>query len=323
MGNLEELKKQNAAVDAGTVVDPDIVVDPLVVDDPEIDPGDTSDPEVDAAWMQADDKDSALDQMPVAAHLKAKRRLKGKIDEKDGRITDLEAQIEALTKGKTAPAGLKPLPTIEDCEGDPEKLQVALGQWVKAAVAAENSEVNTARAHSDQTAQETQGRETAVNEHYARSAKLQEGSTISSEVFDKAELKVRTALDEISPGNGDAIADHLIEIMGEGSEKVIYNLGVNPKKMAELQEEFKKDPRGYTAVAMVERIKASIAPIGKKQSRAPAPAKHLSGDQKPVAAGAKALKKQYDAAAKANDAQGRISAKRKAKREGVDTSGWS
>jgi len=323
MATLEELKAQNAAVEAGAIVDPDIVVDPPVVDDPEIDPDDLTDPEVDAAWMQADDKESATGVMPVEKHIRAKRRLKDTIGEKDGRITALEAQVEALTKGKAAPAGMRLLPTLEDCGGDPVKHQEEMGLWVKEAVAVENAEVNTAQAQSNHTAQETQGRDTAVNEHYARSVKLQEGSTITADVFDKAELKVRTSLDEISPGNGDAIADHLIDIMGEGSEKVIYHLGVNPLKMAALQEEFKKDPRGYTAVAMVERIKASIAPIGKRQSRAPAPAKHLSGDQKPVTAGAKALKKKYDAAVKGNNPQGRIDAKRAAKREGVDTSGWS
>ncbi len=120
---------------------------------------------------------------------------------------------------------------------------------------------------------------------------------------------------------GNEITTALIASMGEGSEKVFYNLGRNPKKLAELQLALQQDPNGLKAMVLLGKMSASFnAPI-KKKSLAPAPAANASGD-KQVSKTEKSFKRAYENAHKSGNTQKAFNLKSEAKAAGLDTKNW-
>ena len=117
------------------------------------------------------------------------------------------------------------------------------------------------------------------------------------------------------------IVDGLIANLGEGSEKVFYSLGVNGAKRDKLTSLLTTDPSGIKAAMYLGTLKAELNAPNRKTTNAPAPAPNLQGD------GAtkdphKQLKKDYDKASAAGDAQGAFNARMAAKKAGANIKTW-
>ena len=161
----------------------------------------------------------------------------------------------------------------------------------------------------------------SLDDHYERAAKLVSQGKVTEESFKGADKTVRMTLEAMYPGQGDSSADALIstlDSLGAGSEKVMYQLGVNPSKMQELQSKLTADPSGMLACAYLGQLQAEIQTPSKRRSQAPAPSSKADGEGGSAGKGG-SLQKAYD---KADGSQERITIKRKAKLQGVDVSNW-
>lgn len=338
---LEELKRENAEAEAKSTEVPQTeeeeteteAVEEETEESSEVaEPGDGETEETETeAWMQSDEQASqegaekSFTGSDIAA---AKRKLRAKLERThNSEVEELRAEIEKLKSGgvqQQASAAPEPKrPRLEDFDHDEDAHQDALDRWYEARMEAK---IQQATAGQQQTAQQRQAEENfnrAVDQHYERAAKLAKEANITAEVYQNADLAVRSAIEQAMPQRGDLVTEQLISMLGEGSEKVMYYLGRNKAELATLQSALLDDPTGMKAMLHIGKISSKISNPQKQTSRAPKPATQIRGDEGAgLPANAKALKKKYDAAAKSGDAQARFDARRAAKLAGVDVSHW-
>lgn len=340
--SLKELKEQNAVKEPEAepvevvetteeVKDPEPVSEPEKADDSGDEPKEEAKEDEQEAWMQTEKPENSDDDkkggfVPNHGVAAVKRKLKAKLTAKDDELETLKAEIETLKKGvPQAPevkAGLPPRPKREDFDFDDDAYDGAIDDWNDKKL---DLKLTTHNQKSQRQALQDQAEDAlkrSVDGHYDKAAKLVEEGKITEESYLNADRAVRQTLDRVFSGTGDSIADKLIHTLnttGEGSEKVMYQLGVSPSKLAKLEELLRKDPNGLSASVYLGTLQASITKPVKRRSSAPAPAAVVEGE------GAKGgpsgvLHKEYAKAG--NDVQSRISLKRKAKKAGVDTSQW-
>jgi hypothetical protein len=108
--------------------------------------------------------------------------------------------------------------------------------------------------------------------------------------------------------------------MGEGSEKVMFNLGRNPRKLAELKASLASDPNGLSAMMLLGKWSAELTPQ-KRKTNAPAPAKAASGGSK-TGNSDKKLKAAYDKAFSSGNTSKAFTLKREARKAGSNTRDW-
>jgi len=118
------------------------------------------------------------------------------------------------------------------------------------------------------------------------------------------------------PDAGDALVDAFISKVGDGSERVFYNLGINKTNLGKFRETLVNDPTGLDAAIYLGGLNKTLNKTVKRKSSAPAPA-----DGKSDVKG-KAYKKKYDAAHEKNNPQAAYNAKKAAREAGVDVSDW-
>lgn len=276
------------------------------------------------SWMsteeQTSDSDAKFTGKDVAA---AKRKLKAKVSDQKDEISTLREEIDALKsqglrEKAPQPAQKSAMPKLGDFDYEADYEQ-AMEDWMDRRMDAKQG-VNTQRDAVNQ-AQEAKKQKTeqAVDKHYERAGELIKESGIDSEVFKSADLRVRQAIESVYPENGDAITDGIISRLGAGSEKVMYYLGQNPSKRAELVEKLHEDENGLSAAIYLGELKNNIANPKKRVSNAPAPGTQLNGDGGGSVNASKEQKK-YEAAA--GNVQSRIDIKRAAKKGGIDVSNW-
>lgn len=343
MLTLEELKARNAAesevesepeqVEEDTKVTIDAEPEPEETEEEVAEETETEQSEEVESWMQEgeeaapSDDESGFKPNPAAAAVR--KKLQAKLHDKDEELERVKRELEQLKSGSQSPAQaekLPPRPKLEDFDYDEAKHEAALDDWYdKKAEAKAKSVFNSNQSEAEQKRQAEAAKkalEDATNRHYERAAKLVQEGKVSEERYAQSDRAVREAFDRVKPGNGDIIVDSLIKTLdslGEGSEKVMYSLGVNPAKMQEVLNAFASDPSGLSAVAMLGKMQASITSPIKRKSSAPKPTPELQGSGGGKTAADK-MRKQYQAAG--SDLQKRIDLKRKAKREGIDTSNW-
>ena len=345
--SLEELRAENAAKEDGDNqvktnvqevrkpsldVEPDSeVTDTLESDDHQ--EGSEQDGEVES-WMQADEATSESDQGGFKPnHEAAKKRqiiksLKGSLNEKDDELSQLREELERL-KSAAAPKQqvenqLPPRPKREDFDYDDDAYDNAIDEWndkkLELKLSSHTQSYQQKQQQEQQQKAQSEAMQQAIDDHYARASELVAQGKVSAELYTQADTTVRKALQEFS-GNGDQMADTLISSLnnlGEGSEKVMYQLGVNPSKLNEFLGLLRRDPTGLAASAYLGRLQASITEPQKRKSSAPKPASAVNGDSGGDGLAGK-LKQQYS---KEQDVGKRISMKRKAKADGVDVSNW-
>lgn len=268
-------------------------------------------------WMQSEADDSqSNDKIPDAAWGAARKSYKEKASRSEEKhkaeVDELKRKVEELSKAPApqaiAPTGRPKREDFYDRENPDDSYDDAMYEWRGAQDRASNQ-----RRDQDRSIEERKSKlSLAVDDHYSRAEKLA-ASGITAEAYSGADEIVRNQI-------GTPIVDELISAIGEGSEKVLYSLGRNPTKLAELQGLLASDPSGSKAMFYLGKM-ASTFSATKRKSLAPAPATNVSGDkQKSRSEGAQ--KKAYAAAHKSNNSQKAWNIKKEAKAAGVNTNDW-
>ena len=277
------------------------------------------------AWMQSDEQTSHAEEKKftdadvAAARKKMQAKVQKKLDERDEKIKELEAKLHQPQAAPTTPKPKRE--DFYDQDDADEAYLEALADWkIENRQAKAAAEQAAAKKQLEQ-AQRAKEIESSVNQHYVRAEKLAEKSGISAEAFQNAEYQVRAAVDSVFPEGGDAITDALISQIGEGSEKVLFNLGVNKQRRDALISKLKDDPSGIAAALFIGKLQADLSGTTKKVTNAPKPAPQVSGDEK--VGDASAMLRKYQKAHKSGNAQEAFNIKRQAKAAGHNTKAWS
>jgi len=333
---LEELRAENAAAEtaAASVPQADVNDATNAAADDQIDGDDHADDQDDEegqqaepeSWMKGDDQEShgadrKFTDRDIGA---AKAKLRAKLErEKQSELDKLRYELEELRRNTVAPQP-SAKPKREDFYhlDDPDEAYTeALADWkVKDALTRQHQE--TQHYESQRKQLDAQAAvEKSVDQHYERAATLAAASGISPELYQSADLRVRSAIDGVFPGGGDQVTNSLIASLGEGSEKVFYNLGVSPKRLAELTSKLAADPSGLQAANYLGRLSAELTAPVRRSSNAPAPATTVQGDANTTDVG-KTLMRKYQEAHKKGDLQAAFNYRREAKAKQINTQSW-
>lgn len=283
------------------------------------------------AWMQSDEDESDTEghdsekkftDSDVAA---AKRNMRAKLDKKhQKREQELLDRIEALEKGQSPAAkpvtGAAAKPKREDFNDD-DAFEDALIDWKLAAREAKRDAEEQRRVEQRKVKEFEDATNSAVDSHYERAAELAQKSGISADQYKAADLKVREMVEEVFPDGGDAVTDNMIAMLGKGSEKVMFNLGINKKRLGRLRELLTEDRSGLKAATYLGQLKVEIGLPGKRRTEPPAPAGDVKGDSK-GSESVRALKRKYDAAHKRGDSQAAFDIRREARQAGANITNW-
>jgi len=255
----------------------------------------------------------------ISATLKADRK-------NEAELTRLRDENSQLRAGQTqAPTHGLTMPNRDDYldQDDPETSYImALHEYNNKKTQADNTANQQANDLKVQQDASKAAIESNVVKHYDAAAKLLEGSKITQDSYTAADLNVRKMVEGLYPDAGDALVDAFISKMGAGSERVMFNLGINKNRLAQFRESLVGDPTGLDAAIFLGGLNKELNKNSKRRSSAPPPAKHAKGDAKGGSSAERAIKKVYDAAHKKNDSQSAYNAKKKAKASGVDVSNW-
>lgn len=335
---LEQLRAENAAREAEQAPTPqedasEVSDEAANVDEPgdlDAEPGEGESEAAAEAddWKKGDDQESQgadkkFTDQDVAA---AKSKLRAKLDRQhQSEIEKLQQQLEEERRKHQQVPQIGERPKLEnfyDHDNPEEAFAEALVDWkLKSSVA--QQQASHQQYEQQRQALEVQRRiEKSVDQHYERAAKLAEASGITPELYQSADLKVREAIESVFPGGGgEGVTNALIANLGEGSEKVLYNLGVNQARRNELVNLLKEDQTGLRASVYLGKLAAELSAPQRKKSNAPAPATQVKGDRPTTEAG-RALFKKYQDASKSGDIGLAVRLKREAKASGVNTQTW-
>jgi len=312
---LEETKKTEEESTESVEEEHEDILDGIDLED--IDIGTNDDNEDDSD--DADDEDpfslkEKQDAVPLAKHIDLRNTLKGKLNKAEEENKRLREQLAA----KPEPKELK-RPKRSAFESD-EAYESALDKYENDLIDDRFQRLSLKDRQSRQVQEQQRKVTENVDAHYSRAANLVDKSGIKPELYKNADTTVRQALDEVYPGQGDEYTDRLISFMGEGSEKVMYHLGVTPDAVAKLKTLLVQDSSGLSAAVFLGQAKEKLVNPKKTRSNAPAPAPTAKGNI--GASGVAKAKKAYDAAHKKGNGQLAFDIKYKAKKAGVDTSKW-
>ena len=321
---------ETLVVKNGEPVGDDVVIDDPIIDDPDVDDDvvddvdDDPDKPGEPDWMKDDDDSQASsDTMPISAHIRAKRKLKGKIGEKDSEIEELRREIQELKSLKQViqPKDRTLVRPNRDAFDTIEEYEAALDEYEDKRIESKFSVVQGQSKFQETQAKAVKKLNDAVDGHYLRADKLITESGISAETYRQADEIVRNAIEAVRPGFGNIIVDQIISVLGEGSEKVLYKIGRSKALRGELITLLSEDPHGLKATAFLGEQKAKLSLTTKRKSNAPPPSSEINGDSV-TSSSERVFKKKYESAHNSGNAQAAYNAKKAAKAAGVDTSGW-
>ena len=300
--------------EAGVVVDDDVVI---------VDGDEDADKKVLEDWQKTEGE-LDLANVPVKTHVAMKQKLKGRIKDGASEIETLKAEIEALKRPKapvqdTAVKSIK-RPRPEEFDNDDE-YEAALDKFDDAKAMDRYNRVQLQSKQANQYNDAQAILKQNVDDHYERAAKLVKESGIKPEIYQQTDLIFRNAIEKIRPGQGDLIADQLINVMGEGSEKVQYFLGRNTNALNQLTALLIEDPGGVKAAIYLGTQKERLTKPKKMKSMAPAPGAQNNGGAN-VSSQEGKIKRDYEAASKKGDGQAMYDLKKKAREAGANTRSW-
>lgn len=270
-------------------------------------------------WLDTGDPDKKDDEdyVPVGAHVEMKKKLRGRLSEKDSELENLRKENEALRLRQPQERKIRPNP---DDFTDQATFDKALDEFKDWEV---TDRMRRVRVQDEQQAKMAHNKKVLterLDAHYDRAAALLTKSGIAPELFKHSDATVRKMIESVRPGMGDIITDSLISTLGEGSEKVMHYMGVNETGRNKLQSLLLADPTGLRAAVFLGQEKQRLTIPIKHRSSAPAPNKHIEGDVNSDSA--KGLRRKYEAAHKKHDLQLAYNLKQQAKKSGVDTKNW-
>lgn len=275
-------------------------------------------------WAKTDEQ-----LVPVSKHIEMKHKLKARANEAQAAASAvaqenerLRQELERLRAGAQAPeqSDLK-MPTLAECDYDEEIFAQRNAAYVNSLIEKKLS----GHVSKTQAQQQAEAQQHALNgeveKHYERASKLVAEGIVTPENFQAAELVVRNRIASALPNyDADNVVDTLIASLGNGSEKVIYHLGVNPAALAELESSLKANPSGLRAATYLGELKTRFETASKiKPSNSLKPDRTLKGD---ASTGRQNYLKNYRAAESNNDPSLMVRLKREAKAAGIDTSKW-
>lgn len=275
-------------------------------------------------WMQGDEPTSQAEKKFTDGDIgKAKAKLKAKLADRNSEIERLQAELDAAKTSRPKAEGLaEPKPEDFEEADDPDREYLkAYAQWSNKQAMAEAQAAQASEATARQQKQQALEIAKSVDQHYERALELSTSSGISAEQYQNADRVFREMIDSIYPQAGDAIAEALIANMGKGSEKVVYNLGINQTKRAELKALLEADKNGLKAAVYLGKLTEQLTAPTKRKTAAPTPAKAIKGDATENAS-LKALKKRYDAAHKAGNKQEAFNLRREGRKAGANVNDW-
>lgn len=322
--SLNELRAQVE----GTEEDVAEVDEPELQDEP-LDEGSSEDEgtETEEATESEDfelelDGESEPDQQKPSAeaaliHKLTKQRHKRK--EAEDEVAELRRKLEQYESGQSAPqqrqqaAPAVELPQFPDMydegiEGDRAKYDKAVKAWFAASKEAEQAQSR----QSQQTDQYRQQLEEKSTNLAKRAAKFMQENKIKPERVISAIERATSEIDSVTKVDG-ALA-HLLDSVGDGSERVAYYIGTNETAMSKIKEALAKDPNGLSTISLMTRMAEKLKPKhSTKTSKAPSPDEPLRGDGSPVTA--RRLQEKYD---KASTPSELFKLRQEAKKAGVE-----
>lgn len=273
------------------------------------------------AWMQSEEGVKAEKKYTGedigAAKAKVRAKLERKIDERDEEIARLNEQLKVA---KPSDAQKPRREDYYDADDPDEAFAEALVDWRIKNQASQHAQHAEAEALKRQQAEAQAAISSEVDRHYERAVKLAADSGITPEAYQAADFNVRTMVDALT-GSGDSVVDALIATVGEGSEKVFYNLGINADRRNTFKSLLENDPTGLKATAYLGRLAGELSQPLKRKTNAPEPAPNLKGGA-PTGDKFKALKKRYAEAHRKGDRQSAFNIRREAKKAGADVTNW-
>lgn len=194
---------------------------------------------------------------------------------------ELQRQLSLIGTGGKAAAPAKP-PTLEQFDFDESAYQAAVADYYTGSIDQRFASAQQKQLEQQQQQQFAQRIESDVNSHYERVSKIGFG-----EDYIPAEKAARDRF-------GDFAVEQMISAVGEGSEKVIYHLGLNPDAMEEVAKLLSQDNTGFKALSHLGRLaeKLNSQPVQKKISQAPAADRGVTGGT--AGGGTSALIKQLE-----------------------------
>jgi hypothetical protein len=272
-----------------------------------------------------DDETVGVKSVPVAAHVKLKHKLKGKLTEQDALIQSLREENEQLKKQQpvtvpSAPINPPKRPRSADFGTDAE-YEDAMDEYEEkhreyiTQVALLNTAQNTKVEERERAVEQ------AVDDHYTRAEKLVKENNINPEVFKQTDITVKSMIESVMPKAGEKVFSQLVSNLGEGSEKTMFYLGRNKVAQLEFRSRLADDPTGIKAAIYLGTISERVSGAKNQTSQSPAPATQLQGDTESSVKGAALYRKWADAHGKSNT-QLAYNLKKEARAKGIDTSKW-
>jgi len=147
-------------------------------------------------------------------------------------IRDLQAQLAAASKKPDDPPATDEAPTLEGCGYDTQKFQTEYSIWNDAQQDKKLDERISKRENREQQTTATEQTEKRIEGHYQRASDLQVGDYEQTEDAAVAVLGVNLV--------------QSIQNTVDDSELIIYYLGKNPVKAAELSVVYEQNPANFT-----------------------------------------------------------------------------
>jgi hypothetical protein len=282
------------------------------------------------AWMAEDGDDGTPpgsdgkdgSTVPLSALIKTKQKLKGKIGDQNEELEALRTENAQLKQSQqvASPTAVPKRPRHKDFDDD-DKYEDAMDKYEEEKL---NYSTNFVAKNTKQTQQledQQTAQTAAVDAHYERAEKLVAEHSISPEVFQKTDIVVKEIIESVMPKQGEAVFNHLVSVVGEGSEKTMFFIGRNKAAQAEFHSLLAKDKSGLQAALYLGRIAEKVNGPQSLTSRAPAPAAQLKGDNVTNAKDA-ALQKKWAAAHNKGNSQEAYDLKKQARKAGIDTKAW-
>lgn len=274
------------------------------------------------SWMNVEESSNSEPTFSGSDIAAAKKNLRTKLEKRhDVEVDELKNKIQKLEANtnieQAVHTGTKPKRDDYYSSDDPDDAyEEAVYKWRRT----QEASAKTKEDNNRQVQEFKSNQELSVNNHYERAQELINKHDITSEAYQDADMAFRKVFDSVKPGQGDALANEVISLMGEGSEKVAYYIGRNPKAQQEIKQALIDDPRGFKVMRLMGKYDAVVSSPTKRVTRAPKPNTEVRGDQ--ASTRISQLKKQYETAHSKGDGQKAFNLKREAKRNGENVNTW-
>lgn len=336
---LEELREENAAAEAANAqvpqtgaddVDDTAADDTTGTDDHADDQGDQQDQQAEPEdWMKGDDQESQetdTERKFTSRDIKAaKTAVRAKYERQhQSELDQMRAELEELRNKSVVqqPSDKPKREQFYDHDDPDEAFLEALADWRVSERIAKEQAGKQQYERQRQQLEVHQKISSSVDQHYERAAELAAASGISPELYKAADLRVREAIEGVyGDGGGEHVTNKLIARLGEGSEKVMYKLGVSPKCLAELTAKMREDPEGLQAVFYLGKLSAELSAPARKRSNTPAPATDVKGDANTTDL-SRTLLRRYQEAHKRGDTQAAFEIRSEAKGKNINVKSW-